>query len=114
MEIISSKENKKIKYLKKLSSSASFRREEGVFTVEGTRLCADALISGASVVSAFFSESFVKKHGVFADKAQNSAQESFVIKDSLFAAVSDTKTPQGVLFVIKRLDKTIRVCDNTL
>ena len=30
-----------------------------------------------------------------------------MLKDHLFAAVSDTKTPQGVLFVIKRLDKSL-------
>ncbi|MBQ3284949.1 MAG: RNA methyltransferase [Ruminococcus sp.] len=115
MELISSKENKKIKYLKKLSSSASFRREEDVFTVEGTRLCADAVKSGAEIVSAFFSETFVGKHGVFVDKARQNAGEAFVLRDSLFSSVSDTKTPQGVLFVIKRLDKSLdfdRIKDN--
>lgn len=115
MELISSKENKRIKYLKKLSSSASFRREEGVFTAEGTRLCADAVKCGCTVVSAFFSESFVGKHGVFVDKACQSAGEAFVLRDTLFSSVSDTKTPQGVLFVIKRLDKSLdfdRIKDN--
>lgn len=115
MEIISSKENKKIKYLKKLLSSASFRRQEGVFAAEGLRLCSDALQSGAQVVSAYFSESFVEKNGAFAEKAQARAKEAFLLKDHLFAAVSDTKTPQGVLFVIKRLDKTLdfdRIKDN--
>ncbi|MBQ3330340.1 MAG: RNA methyltransferase [Ruminococcus sp.] len=115
MELISSKENKRIKYLKKLSSSSAFRREEGVFTVEGTRLCADAIKSGCTVVSAFFSESFVEKHGVFVGKARDCAQEAFVLRDSLFSSLSDTKTPQGVLFVIKRLDKTLdfdRIKDN--
>lgn len=107
MELISSKENKKIKYLKKLASSASFRREEGVFAAEGLRLCSDALQSGAQVVSAFFSESFVKKNGAFAEQAIAATGEAYVLKDSIFCAVSDTKTPQGVLFVIKRLDKTI-------
>ena len=107
MELISSKENKKIKFLKKLSSSAAFRREEGVFAVEGLRLCEDALLSGAAVVSAFFSESFVAKNPDFVSRAQSRAGENYLLRDSLFAAVSDTKTPQGVLFVIKRLDKTI-------
>ena len=107
MELISSKENKKIKYLNKLISSASFRREEGVFAAEGLRLCGDAIKSGASIVSAFFSETFAEKNDAFVGKARAAASEAFVLKDSLFAAVSDTKTPQGVLFVIKRLDKTL-------
>lgn len=106
MELISSKENKKIKYLKKLLSSASFRREEGVFAAEGLRLCSDAIKSGAAVVSAFFSESFYEKNSDFVSEASACAQETFLLRDNLFSAVSDTKTPQGVLFVIKRLDKS--------
>ena len=107
MELISSKENKRIKYLKKLLSSASFRREEGVFAAEGLRLCSDALQSGAAVVAAFFSESFVRKNGAFTDTAARASGEAFLLKDSIFSVVSDTKTPQGVLFVIKRLDKSL-------
>lgn len=107
MDIISSKENKKIKYLKKLSSSAAFRKEEGVFVAEGLRLCSDALKSGAEVVSSYFSESFAEKCGEFTEAAVAVIKESFLIKDSIFSAVSDTKTPQGVLFVIKRLDKSL-------
>ena len=107
MELISSKENKRIKYLKKLLSSASFRREEGVFVAEGLRLCRDALDSGAQVTSAYFSESFPDKDPGFAQRTQNAVRDCFVLKDGIFSAVSDTKTPQGVMFVIKRLDKTI-------
>jgi len=107
MEYISSKENKRIKYLKKLNSSASYRREEGVFAAEGLRLCSDALDSGADIVSAYFSESFYNRYPEFIEQAEDVAKESFLLKDSIFSAVSDTKTPQGVLFVIKTLDKTI-------
>ena len=107
MELISSKENKKIKYLKKLSSSASYRREEGVFVAEGLRLCSDALRSGAEVVSACFSESFCEKNRSFVEETAASVGRSYMLKDSIFSAVSDTKTPQGVLFVIKRLDKSL-------
>ena len=107
MELISSKENKRIKYLKKLLSSASFRREEGVFVAEGLRLCGDAIKSGVKVVTAYFSESFVEKNDAFVRESSAYAKEAFVLKDAVFSAASDTKTPQGVLFVTKRLDKTI-------
>ena len=107
MELISSKENKRIKYIKKLISSASFRREEGVFAAEGLRLCSDALDSSADILSAYFSESFCDRHPDFVGRAARSAAECFVLRDGIFSAASDTKTPQGVLFVIKRLDKTI-------
>jgi len=87
MELISSKENKKIKYLKKLSSSASFRREEGVFVAEGLRLCSDALKSGAEVVAACFSESFCEKNRSFVEETAASVGRSYMLKDSIFSAV---------------------------
>lgn len=107
MEQISSKENKRIKTIKKLLSSASFRREEGVFVAEGLRLCGDAIKSGAEITSAFFSKSFYNKNESFVQKAAAITQQTFLLKDNVFAAMSDTKTPQGVLFLIKTLDKTI-------
>ena len=106
MEYISSKDNKTIKYIKKLISSASFRREEGLFAAEGLRLCCDALISGAEIMTAVFSESFIEKDPSFAEKLKGTGCELVFVRDSIFSALSDTKTPQGVLFVIKRLDKT--------
>ena len=107
MELISSKENKTIKYIKKLISSASFRREEGLFAAEGVRLCRDALLSGAQVVTALFSESFTSRDVGLIAGAQAACRECYTVRDSIFSALSDTKTPQGVLFVIKRLDKTL-------
>lgn len=107
MELISSKENKTIKYIRKLLSSAAFRREEGLFAAEGLRLCADALSSGAEVVIALFSQTFSEKEAEFTDEAARAAEASYLVRDSIFSAVSDTKTPQGVMFVIKTLDKTI-------
>ena len=106
MEYISSKENKKIKYIKKLLSSSSFRREEGFFAVEGLRLCEDALRSSVFIAFACFSEDFAQKNPGFVEKTKGFEIECFLIKNSIFCAISDTKTPQGVLFVIKRLDKT--------
>lgn len=107
MELISSKENKTIKSIKKLISSASFRREEGLFVAEGTRLCADALRSGAEVRCALFSESFAGRNADFIAADGLRGAERFCVRDSIFCALSDTKTPQGVLFVIKTLDKTL-------
>lgn len=106
-EYISSKENKTIKYIKRLLSSAAFRREEGCFAAEGLRLCEDALRSGVRVRCALFSESFVQKNAGLTARTEESCRECYVVKDSIFSALSDTKTPQGVLFVIKSLDKTL-------
>ena len=107
MEHITSKENKRIKQLKKLISSSAYRREEGLFAAEGLRLCRDALISGADITAAYFSESFNSSDPEFVDKVSEARIPCFLLKDGIFSAACDTKTPQGVLFVIKRLDKQI-------
>lgn len=105
MELITSKDNKRVKYIKKLMSSASFRREEALFAAEGLRLCGDALKSGAAVESAYFSEDFAAKSPDFVEKTTAVTKNCFIVKNSIFSALCDTKTPQGVLFVIKTLDK---------
>jgi len=107
MERITSKDNKTIKYIKKLIASASFRREEGCFVAEGVRLCGDALRSGAAVTLAVFSESYEAKNGSLIGSCREAGVTCCCVRDSIFCALSDTKTPQGVLFVIKRLDKTL-------
>ena len=106
MERITSKDNKRIKYIAKLTASSSFRRREEAFVCEGLRLCEDALRSGCRILTAVFSDSFIGKHADFADKAAAAADSAITVTDSIFCGLSDTKTPQGVLFVIKTLDKS--------
>ena len=93
--------------MKKLIASASARREASCFTAEGLRLCEDALRSGAEVESAYFSEDFCEKHPDFVSRTEGVVGERFMLRNSIFSALCDTKTPQGVLFVIKTLDKTL-------
>lgn len=107
MELITSKDNAKIKYVKKLLSSSSFRRKEGLFVAEGKRLCKDAALSGAEVALALFSEDFCREHPSDTKELSGCAKQSFYVRNSIFSVLSDTKTPQGVLFVIKTLDKPI-------
>lgn len=107
MELITSKDNKRLKAVKKLITSASYRREEQLFTAEGLRLCGDALRSGAEVETAYFSEDFLSKQPDFIKRTQDKVKNCFVLKNSIFSTLCDTKTPQGVLFVIKTLDKTL-------
>ena len=42
---VTSKDNQWIKEWRRLNDSAKYRRESGLFAIEGARLCADALRS---------------------------------------------------------------------
>ena len=59
-EKITSRENAKIKYACRLSSSAAFRRSEGRFLAEGRKLCPE-LARGAQLETLFYTESAMAK-----------------------------------------------------
>ena len=105
MDIIKSKENKTIKYIGKLLSSSKFRREEQRFVVEGVRLCEEVLKNNADVDYLVFSQSASDKYADIIDKLSAVSYHKMCVDDRIFSALSDTKTPQGVMCIVKTLDK---------
>ncbi len=105
MDIIKSKDNKNIKYISKLISSTKFRREESKFVIEGTRLCNEAIKNNACIETLVFSLSAQKKYSDTINELARGAKNTYCVDDRIFCALSDTKTPQGVLCVVKTLDK---------
>ena len=101
---ISSKDNQLIKYIAKLNKSAKYRRENGEFVAEGFRICRDAVLSAARISSAVFSQSAVEKYSGDAAFIAEACENVYIVPDSLFTQICDTKTPQGVVCVIKTLD----------
>lgn len=105
MDIIKSKENKTIKYIGKLISSSKFRREEGRFVVEGVRLCEETLKNDINVDILLVSLSASDKYSEIIYKLKSISHTTLIVDDRIFSGLSDTKTPQGVLCVVKTLDK---------
>ena len=103
MDIIKSKDNKTIKYISKLRSSSKFRHSENQFVVEGVRMCDEVLKNNCEVVYFVYSVSAYDKYKDIADKLINISQNNLCVEDRIFCALSDTKTPQGVLCVVKTL-----------
>ena len=60
--LITSRKNEFIRYASRLTSSAQFRREEGLFVVEGARLCADAAKSGMEISYVFYTSEAEEKY----------------------------------------------------
>lgn len=112
MEVIKSKDNKTVKYITKLINSAKFRREESRFVTEGVRLCEEALKNNAHIDFLVCSVSATNKYSDAIMKLNKCAENTLYVDDRIFSAMSDTKTPQGVLCVIKTLDK--QFCFDTI
>ena len=99
MENITSKNNEKIKSAVAIRDSASQRKKNGKFFVEGARLCGDAAISGGDILQFFFTEKARVKFPEFFEKIFSVAGESYYISEDVSRKLSDTQSPQGMFCV---------------
>ena len=113
MEIISSKDNKRIKYLRSLLEKGSARKKNRQFIVEGIKLVDEALVYG-KVCEIIISESIYEeiisggliKNALLADNGKNlidyvnEGNSTTVVSDAVFKTVSETINPQGVVAVV--------------
>ncbi len=105
MNTIKSKDNPTVKYVSKLIKSAKARRENREFVAEGLRLCYDAFLSDAHISTVLYTASALKKDEKKVSELIGYAERAYEVSDSIFASFSDTKSPQGILCIIKTLDK---------
>ncbi len=101
MEIISSSQNDKVKYLNKLYRSRN-RRREGVFILEGKRLIEAALAGGADFRQVFLTPAFFKSaenDNLLADLKLKA--EFIYVEESLLKETASTVNPQGILAVVE-------------
>ena len=101
MNVISSSQNDKVKYLNKLYRSRN-RRKEGVFILEGKRLIEAALAGGADFKQVFLTPAFFKSaenNNLLADLKLKA--EFIYIEESLLKETASTVNPQGILAVVE-------------
>ncbi len=101
METITSVKNEKVKAAAKLVSSTKARREQGLFVLEGLRLCMDIVRSDLRCAQLFASDDFREKHGEEFEVLVAVSDEVYVVNDAVLEKLSDTRTPQGVCCVVK-------------
>ena len=101
METITSVKNERVKAAAKLSSSAKARREQGLFVLEGLRLCMDVVRSDLRCAELFVSGEFCKKHEAEYEALAAVSDEVFLVNDAVLEKLSDTRTPQGVCCVVR-------------
>lgn len=98
--IISSASNPQMKNMSLLLKKAKERSEQGVYVIEGFKMFEEARKEGL-LVKAYASESF------YASKLRENENyftdiEYEIITDSVFNSVSETKTPQGIMAIVKQ------------
>ena len=99
--VINAKNNPKIKEVKSFLTSSRDRKNNGLFVVEGVRLCLDALLSGCEIQSVFCTENCAEKYGDEIASLKDGCKNFYAVSNDVLKSISDTVTPQGVVCVVK-------------
>lgn len=101
--MITSTKNQQIRTVIELKKKAKARNESGLFAVEGIRMAAE--LPKERIEQVYVSESFLKhpEHSSLLDRLSSFE----TVSDSVFSAMSDTKTPQGILALVKKREYTL-------
>ena len=98
--LITSTSNEKIKDIKKLIAKADYRKERGLFVVEGVRMVRE--VPAERLQALFISESlFERESKTYAHIPED---RLFTVKDSVFEGLSATKNPQGILALVRIIE----------
>ncbi len=98
--MITSINNQEIKDIIKLQKNTKLRKKQGVFVVEGIRMFRE--IPNTHIVKTYVTEEFYNEHkDLFIDINYE------LVGENVYKTMSDTKTPQGVMAIVKVFEYSI-------
>lgn len=101
--MITSTSNARVKRLVNLKKKKKARDEERVFLVEGIRMFRE--VPTDQLEEVYVSESFYKKEKYTVEAVlQGTGIRPEELSDTVYAYASDTKTPQGILCVVRQME----------
>lgn len=98
-DVITSRENSLIKLACLLQSSTKTRKENGLFAIEGLRICKDALENSIRFDKLIVSDTAMNKYFDDIDLFSQNSNNCYRVPDSLFKKISDTASPQGIIAI---------------
>lgn len=110
-KIIESRDNALIKLIVALQGTTKARKENGLFVLEGLRICDDAAQNNIQFDKFIVSNTAFSKLRKEVEKLSENAIDCYKIPDTLFKKISDTMSPQGILAVAKIPQKSLDVID---
>lgn len=104
--MITSTSNAKVKRLVNLKKKKKLRDEEGVFLVEGIRMFRE--VPKDRLVEVYASEEFWNRERKAVEQVLAGTKvQPEILADFVFEYVSDTKTPQGILCLVRQKQYSI-------
>lgn len=105
MQVITSKDNEKVKYIKKLKEK-KYRDENGKFLVEGIKMLEEALKENADIDTIIICEECIKREVLDTKFLYEIAdKECIYVTEKIFNSLTDVVNPQGILAVINKSKK---------
>lgn len=110
---ITGKDNKTVKLCKALKKKNT-RFEEGKFLAEGKKLALEAFAYAKNgIYCVVATEDFAQKEPEIIRQAEKVCDKVFLVSESVFAHISDTDTPQGILVVANMKDDEFEPDENS-
>lgn len=97
--MITSTSSSQVKHVVQLQKKSKTRKEFLEFVVEGNKMVAEA--PKDRVVKVYVSENFNNMNPDYIRELNIEDKKIEIVSDSVFMQMSDTKTPQGVMAVVK-------------
>ena len=98
--MITSANNSQVKNIIQLNQKAKARREQGLFVAEGRKMFREAPESWIHKV--YVTESLTSDEMVMEQIHRLPEEKAEIVADNVFRQMCDTKTPQGILTVLKK------------
>ena len=95
---ISSAANPRLKLARALQKRRNRRKQQQIL-LEGQRLIADSMSAGFPPALFFFTPEAEKAHPELLEQAADAGAQLLRVEDEIFAHISDTVTPQGLLAI---------------
>ena len=109
--MITSMANGHIKQLRLLLEKSRARNREDLFVAEGIKMFAEAPVS--KIREVYYAESFTPKALPEVQEKLKKCREMGVlvetVSDEVFQKTADTKTPQGILFVMEQMQYSMEI-----
>ena len=99
MQFITSKDNSRLKELRKVQQNKSYRQENNLTIIEGPHLVEAYLNEKNDFLALFCSESFNKNYPEYFKKGWE--ERIYILPDNFFNDISELKTPIGFLALIE-------------
>jgi TrmH family RNA methyltransferase len=104
--MITSTSSSQVKHVVQLQKKAKARKENREFVVEGIKMVSEA--PKDRIVRVYASETFAKVNDTALFNLHENAELIETVSDNVFTQMSDTKTPQGILAVVKMSDYSLQ------